>query len=151
MVWIGACAPASTPAPSNPPEQIKKEGPLTLVEVEELSGFNVSEPDYLPAGVSLDFATYEASPSPAVVLHFKLVHEQYGDLGRFFEIRQEPQAEAPPSALSCGETVEGCEVLQAGDVPIIYHLYSSPTEAGASTEGFELYQRVFLPASQNGR
>ena len=139
MVWVSACTPASTSVPSEPPQQITREVPHTVAEVEELAGFNVPEPGYLPAGVSIDSVTYEESPSPAVVLHFKLVDEQYGDMGPFFEIRQEPQAKAPPGALSCGGTAEGCEVLQAGDVPVVYHLYSSPTEEGASTEGLEWY------------
>jgi hypothetical protein len=105
--------------------------------VEELGGFHVLEPGYLPAGVSLDFASFEEIPAPAAVLHFNFVHEQYGNMGALFQIRQEPQTEAPPAALSCGEATEGCEVLHAGDVPVVYRLYESGD--GASTESLEWY------------
>jgi hypothetical protein len=137
VVWINACAPVSTPVPSDPPGQSAEPGSLSVAEVEELAGFNVLEPGYLPTGVSLEFASFEEIPSPAAVLHFSFVHEQYGNMGALFQIRQEPQTEAPPAALSCGETTEGCEVLQAVDAPVVYRLYESGE--GTSTESLEWY------------
>jgi hypothetical protein len=137
MAWINACAPVSTPVPFDSSGQATEPGPLSVAEVEERAGFNVLEPGYLPAGVSLEFASFEEIPSPAAVLHFSFVHEQYGNMGALFEIRQEPQTDPPPAALSCGETTESCEVLQAGDVPVVYRLYESGE--GTSTESLEWY------------
>lgn len=165
VLLISGCAPASTPVlleprPTNPsrptsapeltnppeattvPEQRIIEVPLTIAEVEALAGFEVKEPMYLPAGVSLDFATYDDRRDRYVTLVFKIVHEEYGDMGRFFLISQEPQAEAPREAASCGEMVEGCEILQIGDMAVVYHLYASP-ETGGDTEGFEWYADGF--------
>jgi hypothetical protein len=149
---INGCAPASTPS-SVEPLQIKPspqpantleadmpiptDVPHTISEIEELAGFDVKEPAYFPAGVSFDFASYQKTPSPNVVLHFKLIHETYGDMGAFFQIMQEPQAEAPPDTVSCGEILEGCEVLQIGSIPVVYHL--NP----AGTEGLDWYADGF--------
>ena len=71
--------------------------PYTIAEVEELAGFDIKEPTYLPMGVSFDYATYQKSPYPNTTLHFKLVHETYGEMGAFFQIVQAPQAEASPN------------------------------------------------------
>jgi hypothetical protein len=150
---INGCAPASTPSsveplqtkpspqPANTLEAdapIPTDVPHTIAEIEELAGFDVREPAYFPTGVSFDFASYQKTPSPNVVLHFKLVHETYGDMGAFFQIMQEPQIEAPPDTISCGEIPEGCEVLQIGAIPVVYHL--NP----AGTEGLDWYTAGFL-------
>ena len=110
---------------------------LTITEAEKLAGFDIREPDYLPAGVSFDFATYQDSPAPLAILHFKLVHETYGDMGSFFQITQEPKTDAPPDTTSCGESVEGCEVLSIGDRQVVYHL--NP----AGPEGLDWYEDGF--------
>ena len=138
---ISGCASGSTPVvldplPENtsqpdpestaPAEQSLSDSPYSIAEVEQLAGFDVKEPAYLPKGVTFDFATYQEQPSPNVTLYFKIVHEQYGDMGIFFQIMQEPQAEAP--AVSCGESVEGCETLQLGGLAVVYHLNDSGTE-----------------------
>jgi hypothetical protein len=120
--------PASTPASTLPPEQISDPGQQTVPEVEKMAGFDVKEPTYLPAGVSFDFATYEASPNPNAVLHFKFVHEQYGDMGPLFQIMQAPQTVAPPDTVSCGEAVDNCEALQIGGTTVIYRLNAGGTE-----------------------
>jgi hypothetical protein len=96
--------------------------------VEELAGFDVKEPTYLPKGVLFDFVTYRESPSPYVTLHFKIIHEQYGDMGGFFQIMQEPRTEAPAGTVSCGETTDGCEILQISDVRAVYRLNAGGTE-----------------------
>lgn len=111
--------------------------PLTIAEVEGLAGFDIREPAYLPAGVSFDFATYQDSPTPIAILHFKIVHETYGDMGSFFQITQEPKTDAPPDTISCGKTVEGCEVLSMGDMQVVYHL--NP----AGPEGLDWYEDGF--------
>ena len=143
MIWSSACAPASTPEAAVLVEQTMDHAPGTVAEVEELAGFDVLEPTYLPSGASFESAGFEQTPSPAAVLHFKFVHDQYGDMGPFFEIRQEPQTGTSPAPLSCGETVEGCQILQAGDVAVLYHLYASPAGEGQATEGLEWYAGGF--------
>jgi hypothetical protein len=145
----GGCTPAATPVPLElsqtgapqtnlaPPEPADNEH-LTIPEVEKLAGFDVKEPTYLPPGVSFEYATYQKSPSPAVTLHFKIVHETYGDMGAFFQIMQEPRAATPNDAVSCGETGNGCEVLQIGGVPVVYRL--NP----AGPEGLDWYANGFV-------
>ena len=100
----------------------------TMAEVEELAGFDVREPKYLPTGVSLDYATYQKSPSPYVTLQFKIVHETYGDMGAFFQIVQEAQEVAPPDTISCGQAADGCEVISIDDIPVVYRLNPGGTE-----------------------
>jgi|GEM_PF-6289789 len=139
---IIGCAPAATSAASPAPEVILENKPLTLAEVEKMSGLDVSEPAYLPSGVSFDFATYQATPSPSVISQFKLVHEQYGDMGRFFQIIQSAQETAPTNAVSCGENSEGCEILQVGELQVVYRLYKTETE-GVTTEGLDWYADGF--------
>jgi hypothetical protein len=136
-----AVSPASTSETNSQPEQTENR-PLTVPEVEKLAGFDVKEPSYLPDGVSLDFATYQKVPSPNVTSHFKIVHEQYGDMGQFFQIMQEPQTQAPPDTVSCGETATGCEAIQIGDVPAVYRLNSSG-DKGPSTEELNWYENGF--------
>jgi hypothetical protein len=142
LFLIIGCAPAATPQITQAPETIIDNGPHTLAEVEKMSGLDVSEPSYLPAGVSFDFATYQQSPIPSVTSQFKLVHEQYGDMGRFFQIAQEAQEEIPASAVSCGENTTGCEIIQVGSLQVVYHLYSTET-AGVTTEGLDWYKDGF--------
>jgi hypothetical protein len=101
----------------------------TVAEAEQLAGFNVQEPGYLPEGVSFDYATYQETPQPVVALYYKIVHPQYGDMGVFFHIQEEPQAERPAEMIACGEANGGiCEVLSVGATPVIYHRYSGGTE-----------------------
>jgi hypothetical protein len=120
--------PQATSLPSAAPAQLVQNERQTISEAEQLAGFNVLEPSYLPKGVSLDFADYQNSPSPAATLHFKIVHEVYGDMGAFFQIMQEPQASAPPDTTSCGEVTQGCEILTIGDKQVVYRLYEGGTE-----------------------
>ena len=143
ILLISSCAPASTPASTEPPQSNTSSQPATppdvsvplptdvhytVAEVEELAGFDVKEPAYLPKGVSFEFAAYQKAPHPNVTLHFKIVHETYGDLGAFFQIVQEPQAEALPNPAACGATGNGCEALQVGDLAVKYYL-TTPTES----------------------
>ena len=145
ILIVSGCSPSTTPAPpppmnlpSNAPSTEKiNNDPLKIAEVEELAGFDIREPDYLPAGVSFDFATYQNSPTPIAILHYKLVHETYGDMGSFFQITQELKTSAPPDTISCGESVEGCEVLSIGDKQVVYHL--NP----AGPEGLDWYKDGF--------
>lgn len=136
---VNACAatsvePLATNIPSQPENTLEENGPLptsvplTISEVEEVAGFDVQDPAYLPAGASFDYATYQAVPSPRVILHFKYVHETYGDMGAFFQIVQEPQAEAMPNPAACGASGTDCEVVQIGDMVVNYRL-TSPTES----------------------
>jgi uncharacterized protein DUF4367 len=121
-----ASAPPITPAEANAP--LPTDVPYTIAQVEELAGFDVREPAYLPEGVSFDFATFETSPHPNVILHFKFVHETYGDMGAFFQIVQEPQSETLPNPAACKAAANDCETLQVGDVSVNYFL-TSPTES----------------------
>src|SRR5215207_4826177 len=143
IVWLmNGCIPASTPAPvetlptdisaqpantldANVP--LPTDAPYTIAEVEELAGFDVKEPTYLPTGVSFDYATYQKSPYPNVTLHFKMVHETFGDMGAFFHIVQASQAEASPNPNACGNSGNDCEIVQNGDMAVKYRL-STPTE-----------------------
>lgn len=140
---MNACAPASIPAsveplqtdiPSQPINTDEANMPLstatpnTIAEVEESAGFDVKEPTYLPTGVSFDHATYQELPSPNVTLHFKLVHETYGDMGAFFQIVQTPQAAASPNPTACGASGNDCEILKIGDMVVQYRL-TAPTES----------------------
>ncbi len=104
------------------------DAPHTIPEVEKMAGFDVKEPTYLPTGVSFDHAMYQNSPYPRVILYFKLVHQTYGDMGVFFQIVQEPQAEISPNPTACGVTGSDCEIVQIGDVFVKYRL-TSPTES----------------------
>lgn len=116
-------------SPTNPnPEQPLSARQYTIPEAEKLAGFDFKEPAYLPSGVSFEYATYEESPSPAVVLHFKIIHEQLGDMGAFFQIMQQPDTEAPIDTTSCGDSIQGCEVLQINTMPVVYTLNTGGTE-----------------------
>ena len=104
------------------------EVPYTIFEVEKVAGFDVKEPTYLPTGVFFDHSTYQSSPNPRVTLYYKLVHETYGDMGIFFQIIQEPQAEALSNPTECGVTGGDCELLPIGNIFVNYRL-TSPTES----------------------
>lgn len=143
VLLMNGCAPASTPAsvepfqtdissqPANtPPANIPLPTDVhyTIAEVEELAGFDVKEPTYLPKGVSLEYATYQKSPDPNVVLHFKIVHETYGDMGAFFQIVQEPRAGVSSTPSACDASGNDCEIVQLGDWVAEYRL-TTPTES----------------------
>jgi DNA-binding CsgD family transcriptional regulator len=98
--------------------------PYTMSEVEKAAGFDVKEPTYLPTGVSFDHATYQSSPNPRVTLYYKLAHETYGDMGVFFQIAQEPQAETSSNPSACGVTGSDCELLPIGNMFVNYRLTS---------------------------
>lgn len=156
MLLVSACAPAPRESsPVNPPstgtlessepsEPVSSDKPLTIAQVEALAGFDVKEPAYLPTGVSFEFATYRKSPDPIVTLYFKIVHEQYGDMGRFFQIMQEQQAEAPSDTVSCTASAKGCELLDISNQPVVYHQYASPAGEGIGTEGLDWYADGFV-------
>ncbi len=135
------CTSAATPSsvPANTLEAdmpFPTDIPYTIAEVEKLAGFDVKEPAYLPTGVSFDFASYQKTPSPAVSLYFKIVHATYGDMGTFFQIVQEPQAQTDSNTAACDMTVDGCEIIQIGTIAVEYRL-STPTESLAwSADGF---------------
>jgi hypothetical protein len=114
--------------PSLTPEASAPDGPLTVAQVEQLAGFDVMEPTYLPAGVTFDSATIQGAPSAAVTLHFKLVHETYGDMGQFFLITQQPKDGAPSNPAACGAAGDECETIQAGDTEVQYR-FTEPTES----------------------
>jgi hypothetical protein len=126
--------PASLPTPGAPPEQSESNGPLTVSDAEKLAGFDVMEPAYLPKGVYFASAIYQKLPSPSVTLQFNLVHEQYGDRGRFFLITQQPQAGALPNPDACGSDGQACETLPIGDMDVKYRLNKSTQNPGADTE-----------------
>ncbi|MDQ3005858.1 MAG: DUF4367 domain-containing protein [Chloroflexota bacterium] len=143
LFLLNGCTPASTPASvepirteiaSQPANTLEANMPLptdtphTIAEVEELAGFDIKEPTYLPTGVSFDYATYQKSPYPNVTLHFKLVHETFGDMGAFFQIVQEPQAEASPNPTVCGDSGNDCEILQISNMVVKYRL-NTPTDS----------------------
>src|SRR5215208_4702298 len=78
VLLLSACVSAATePLPA---DTVEANVPLvtdvshTIAEVEELAGFAVKQPSYLPTGVSFDYATYQEAPHPNVTLHFKLTH-----------------------------------------------------------------------------
>jgi hypothetical protein len=115
------------PAEAAPAQQVNNDR-HTIQEVEQLAGLDILEPAYLPRGVSFDFATYQDSPLHLATLHFKIVHEVYGDMGSFFQIAQELQSSAPPDTTSCGEVTVGCEILSIGDKQVVYRLNAGGTE-----------------------
>ena len=132
---LASVAPTST-ATRDPNAPFQTAARHTIEEIEQLAGFDVKVPSYLPQGVSLDFATYEAAPHSSVTLHFKLVHETFGDMGPFFQIVQMPQAGAVPNPNACGASGNDCETLQAGDLSVEYRL-TAPTESLLwDTDGF---------------
>ena len=120
--------PISAPEAGISPEQIISDAHYTIPEAEKIAGFDIYEPTYLPAGVSFEFATYQGSSSPNVTLHFKIVHEQYGDMGAFLQIMQEPRTEAPADTVACGDVADGCELLQINNIRVIYRLNTGGTE-----------------------
>lgn len=130
LVFINGCAsaplatPAATPTTTGP---LPTEVPRTLAEIETLAGFDVKEPTSLPEGAVFDYAVYKKSPHPTVISHFKLIHQTYGDLGAFFQISQEPQANAAPNPTACGVSGNDCELLHIGALAVKYRL-SAPTE-----------------------
>jgi hypothetical protein len=143
LLFMNGCTSAATPAsvepvqtdvpsqPANTPEAdmpLPTDGNHTVSEVEKLAGFDVKEPTYLPKGVSFDYGTYQESPHPNVILHFKIVHETYGDMGAFFQIVQEPQAEASPNPAACADSGNDCEIVHIGDLAVEYRL-TTPTES----------------------
>jgi DNA-binding CsgD family transcriptional regulator len=102
--------------------------PHTIDEVEQLAGFDVKEPAYLPAGVSFEYATYQKPPYSRVVLYYKFVHETFGEMGTFFQISQEVQAESLPNPTACGLSGADCEMLPIGNIFVEYRL-TAPTES----------------------
>jgi hypothetical protein len=40
----------------------------------------------------------------------------------FFQIVLEAQEGVPPDVISCGQAVNGCEIISVGDMPVIYRL-----------------------------
>jgi hypothetical protein len=104
------CSQVATPTPA----ASLPDGPLTAAQAEQLAGFDVMEPTYLPAGVTFDSATFQGAPSPAVTLHFKLVHETYGDMGQFFLITQQPKDAAPANPAACRAAGDDCETVPGG-------------------------------------
>lgn len=123
----------------------------TIPEVEDLAGFKVQQPTYLPEGVSFDSATYQKTPNLSVTLYFKIVHPQYGDRGVFFQIMQEPQSQAPPDMTSCSQPGDGvCEILQIGAIPVVYHRYSAGTE-GIDWHQSGLSYRLLRTAGEPGK
>jgi hypothetical protein len=127
-------SPAETPLPAQAaPPAVSETEPIraaTVAEAELLAGFKVRMPAYLPEGVSFDYALVQKAPNPQVALQFKIVHPQYGDMGRFFQIMQAPRPGAPAEASSCSGSSDGaCEVLQIAAQPVIYHLYTAGTES----------------------
>lgn len=101
----------------------------TIAEAEQSAGFKIQTPDYLPEGVSFDYVTYQQTPNPSVTLYFKIVHPQYGDMGSFFHVLEEPQVDPTPDMITCGEPKDGvCELFTIGGIPVIYHQYPGGTE-----------------------
>ena len=142
VLFMSGCASYSTPAPiETPPDNVASQSvntlqpniplptplPLTLAEIEEVAGFDVKEPSYLPTGVAFDFVTYQAPPYPNVILHYKIVHETYGDMGTFFHIVQQPQTETLPNPTACGASGNECEIIQIDNLTVNYRL-TTPTE-----------------------
>lgn len=155
ILLISGCAPAltpvaleasqtNTPPATRPPEssalpeQLSNDDPHTIAEVEELAGFDVREPTYLPQGVFFEFATYQETPYRGVTLYFKFIHEQYGDMGRFFFITQEPEVGANPDPVACGVNNDACETLQIGSLPVKYRGEETETLMW-QTDGFSFH------------
>lgn len=138
LVLTSGCAQPSITEAVPPAQQAAGNSPQSIAEAENLAGFDVKEPAYLPQGVSFVSATYQTTPNPNVTQQFKIVHDEYGDMGNFFQIMQEIQSEAPPDVLSCGENTEGCEVLQINNVPVVYHQNPS------GPEGLDWYADGFV-------
>ncbi len=156
ILWTGGCTSTATPVSSEPlattiplstdtveptrlpatetlPETASA-APPNLLDIEKQAGFDVQEPAYLPEGAYLGSATYQESPHPNVTLQFNLLHPQYGDVGPFFRITQEAQANALPDPNACGADGGDCETLQTGDLLVKYRLNKSTDNPGADTE-----------------
>ncbi len=108
----------------------------SIADVEKIAGFHIKKPTYLPKGVLFDFATYRRESAPCVTLHFKIIHDQYGDMGTFFQIMQSVQSDSPFYTVSCGEVKEGCEVLQIGTMPVVYRRHDDTEELDWYTDGY---------------
>lgn len=135
LILLSSCAPASTPEADTPSQGSTNP---KIADVENQAGFDIKEPAYLPQGVSFDTATYQTAPNPYVILQFTLKHEEYGEMGNFFQIMQESQSEAPADVLSCEANTEGCEVLQVNNIPVVYH------QNPAGPEGLDWYADGFV-------
>jgi len=137
VMTVSACSSALTSASEEPiqtntvsqlvelPEAIQTpftEGILSVSDAEKLAGFDVKEPSYLPAGVSFQTSVFQDTPNPLVILQYKLVHEQFGDMGNFFQITQEQMPEAPVDMISCGAQTDSCELLNIGELSVVYRL-----------------------------
>lgn len=134
VILLSSCASASATQASTPQESTNPQ----IADVEKQAGFDVKEPTYLPQGVTFDTAAYESDPNPYVILQFKIKHEEYGDMGNFFQIMQEAQSEAPADVLACGTNTEGCEVIEINNVSVVYH------QNPAGPEGLDWYQDGFV-------
>jgi hypothetical protein len=156
ILWTGGCTSNATPVSSKPPattiplptdtiqrthlpatdtlpETASAASP-SLLDVEKQAGFDVLEPADLPEGAYLGSALYQETPHPNVTLQFNLLHPQYGDVGPFFRITQEAQANALPDPNACGADGGDCETLQTGDLLVKYRLNKSTDNPGADTE-----------------
>lgn len=153
LLMVG-CAPAATPdsaepfgtKTSSPPAKTPEadmppptDGSYTVAVIETLAGFDVKEPAYLPTGVAFDFATYKQPPHPNATIHFKMIHETYGYMGAFFQIVQEPQAEALPNPTACGVSGNDCETVQIGGLVVQYRLNGQTDFLLWEADGFSFH------------
>ncbi len=113
----------------------------SIADVEKLAGFDVKEPVALPDKTAFYYATYEAQPSQRVTLRF--LHEEHREMGSFFWLSQEPGEQEPAEEFSCAEAGEGCELLQIGDLSVLYHQNAGP-DGVIATESLEWYRDGFF-------
>jgi hypothetical protein len=114
-------AESLTGVTTHPAGELNPDFLRSVADAETLAGFDIREPTYLPEGVSFLYGTYQAEPAPFVTLYYKLIHPEYGDRGRFFQITQTPLGQGSPSALTCGEPPSpNCELLDIGDMSVIH-------------------------------
>jgi len=132
---------------THPASELDPECLLSVADVESLAGFDVIEPASLPEDVAFYYATYEEAAGPTVTLLY--LHEQHPDMGRFFQITQAQEA---PTFLveSCeGVTSEVCEVLQVGEVSVVYLSFGPSEQLDWQADGF--YFSLFRSAGEPGK
>jgi len=132
---------------THPLDELDMECLHSATDAEELAGFDVKEPSYLPPDVAFYFASYDESTDPVVVLRF--LHLKHSNMGSFFQIEQYTKAPSFYMESCEGLSDETCEVLQVGTLSVVYQFFD-PTER---LDWFEdgVYFSLFRNAGDPGK
>lgn len=144
VLFLNGCTNASVESQVEAmPEANESTSTNSILEIENMAGFDIKEPTYLPEQVFFDTATYE---NQIVTLYFN-----FGERGGFFHITQVPVNKAIPNPNACGVSSDECETIQVGDIEVNYRVnppMETPTETlmwEANGFSFQLFRTAGEP------